>query len=94
VVVYDQLGSGRSGRPLDQKLWTVDRFESEIVSLRKALDLKEIHLLGHSWGAALAAQYLIAGRPPGIKSVVLSEDAAKESARLFWKYFASNDATS
>lgn len=72
VVVYDQLGSGRSGRPLDQKLWTVDRFESEIVSLRKALDLKEIHLLGHSWGAALAAQYLIAGRPPGIKSVVLS----------------------
>ena len=50
VVVYDQLGSGRSGRPLDQKLWTVDRFASEIVTLRKALDLKEIHLLvPHSW---------------------------------------------
>ncbi len=72
VVVYDQLGSGRSGRPLDEKLWTVDRFVNEIVSLRKALGLKEIHLVGHSWGAALAAQYVIGSRPPGIKSVVLS----------------------
>jgi proline iminopeptidase len=72
VVVYDQLGSGRSGRPLDEKLWTVDRFVGEIVSLRKALGLKQIHLVGHSWGAALAAQYLIGNRPPGIESVVLS----------------------
>jgi proline iminopeptidase len=72
VVIYDQLGSGRSGRPMDANLWTVDRFASEIVTLRKALGLKEIHLVGHSWGAALAAQYVIGSRPSGIKSVVFS----------------------
>jgi proline iminopeptidase len=72
VVIYDQLGSGRSGRPTDEKLWTVERFASEIVALRKSLGLKEIHLVGHSWGAALAAQYVIGNRPHGIKSLVLS----------------------
>ena len=57
---------------MNQKLWTVDHFVSEIVALRKALGLNEIHLVGHSWGAALAAQYVIGNRPPGIKSLVLA----------------------
>jgi proline iminopeptidase len=57
---------------MDEKLWTVEHFVGEIVALRKALGLEEIHLLGHSWGAALAAQYVIGNRPPGIRSVVLS----------------------
>ena len=30
VVFYDQLGCGRSGRPDDLSLWTVDRFVEEV----------------------------------------------------------------
>ena len=72
VIVYDQLGSGRSGRPLDPALWSLDRYVDEIARLRKALGLKRVHLVGHSWGGSLAAQYLIATRPAGVASVVLA----------------------
>jgi proline iminopeptidase len=59
VVLYDQLGSGRSARPSDPSLWTVDRFAEELETLREALGFDRMHLLGHSWGGALAASYAI-----------------------------------
>lgn len=71
VVVYDQLGSLRSEQPGDPALWTVDRFVEELAQVRAALGLDEVHLLGHSWGAMLAASYL-GTRPDGVRSVVFS----------------------
>ncbi len=72
VIRYDQLGSGRSGRPDNASLWTVERFVEELHVLRGALGLERMHLLGHSWGGALAAAYVIAKGTDGIASVVLS----------------------
>ena len=72
VVVYDQLGTGRSGRPSDRSLWTVDRSVRELAAVRKALGLTRIHLMGHSWGGALVAEYAIKTRPQGIESLVLA----------------------
>jgi len=72
VIFYDQLGSGRSDRPTDTTLWRVPRFVEEVTAVREALGLTQVHLLGHSWGGALAAEYLTAARPTGIVSVVLS----------------------
>ncbi|MBL0937831.1 MAG: proline iminopeptidase-family hydrolase [Gemmatimonadaceae bacterium] len=72
IVFYDQLGSGRSDRPTDTTLWQVPRFVEEVGAVRRALGLERIHLLGHSWGGALAAEYLAAAKPDGIASVVLS----------------------
>lgn len=72
IVRYDQLGSGRSGRPDDVSLWEVDRFVEELHSLREQLGLKNMHLLGHSWGGALAAQYVLAKGSEGIESLILS----------------------
>ncbi len=72
VVRYDQLGSGRSGRPDDSSLWTVERFVDELHSLRQELGLEEIHLLGHSWGGALAAAYVLEKGGNGIASLTLS----------------------
>ncbi|HEX9852170.1 MAG TPA: hypothetical protein VGA68_04115, partial [Woeseiaceae bacterium] len=37
VVRYDQLGSGRSGRPDDPRLWTLERFVSELDVVRNEL---------------------------------------------------------
>ena len=72
VIRYDQLGSGRSGRPDDLSLWTVERFVEELHVVRQHLGLERMHLLGHSWGGALAAAYVLEKGTEGIESVVLS----------------------
>ncbi len=72
VLRYDQLGSGRSGRPKDETLWNPDRFVEELHALRRRLGLSEMHLLGHSWGATLAAYYVLQKGDEGILSLTLS----------------------
>jgi proline-specific peptidase len=57
VVLYDQLGCGRSDRPDDASLWTVSRAVAEVDAVRRELGLGRVHLLGHSWGAFLALAY-------------------------------------
>ncbi|MEM6415251.1 MAG: proline iminopeptidase-family hydrolase [Pseudomonadota bacterium] len=71
VVRYDQLGSGRSGRPRDTSLWNRDRFVRELTRVRKDLGLEEVHILGASWGASLAAYYFLETGGPGVKSLIL-----------------------
>jgi len=72
IIRYDQLGTGRSGRPDDVSLWTVERFVEELHVLRQKLGLKQMHLLGHSWGASLAAAYVLEKGTDGIASVIFS----------------------
>ncbi|MEM1409281.1 MAG: proline iminopeptidase-family hydrolase [Pseudomonadota bacterium] len=72
VIRYDQLGTGRSGRPDDTSLWNRDRFVEELDALRDALGLEEIHLLGHSWGGSLAAYYFLETGGEGVRSLILS----------------------
>ena len=55
VIFYDQLGAGRSDRPVDASLWTVERFVRELGEVRRALGLDRVHVLGHSWGTMLGA---------------------------------------
>lgn len=71
VIFYDQLGCGRSERPDDPDLWRVERFVAELAEVRRALGLERINLLGHSWGAMLATEYLLAGAQ-GVERLVLS----------------------
>jgi proline iminopeptidase len=72
VILYDQLGSGRSDRPNDLALWRTDRFVEELDAVRKALSLNEVHILGHSWGGTLATEYLLTKGQQGVRSVILS----------------------
>ena len=53
VVFYDQLGCGKSERPDDVGLWTLERFVHEVDEVRAALGLESVHLLGQSWGGWL-----------------------------------------
>lgn len=71
VIHYDQLDSGHSDRPNDPANWTTERFVSEIDSVREALDLDRVALLGHSMGGGWAAAYAI-GQPEGLAALVLS----------------------
>jgi proline iminopeptidase len=71
VILYDQLGCGRSDRPDDQSLWHLERFVEELGQIRTALKLDEVHILGHSWGTTLAAAYCLSN-PTGVKSVIFS----------------------
>jgi proline iminopeptidase len=75
VIYYDQLGSGKSDHPKDLSLWTTTRFVDELAAVRKALGLEKIHLLGHSWGTMLAAEYIATKHPAGIESLILSSSA-------------------
>ena len=71
VIFYDQLGCGKSDRPADASLWTVDRFVEELVVVRAALRLSRLHLFGNSWGGWLALQYTL-DRAPQLDSLILS----------------------
>lgn len=72
VIRYDQLGTGRSGRPADRSLWQRDRFVEALHTLRRELGLERLHLAGHSWGGALAAYYVLEKGTDGIVSLTLS----------------------
>jgi proline-specific peptidase len=76
VIFYDQLGCGRSDRPDDPALWTVDRFVQELADVRAALGLDELHLLGSSWGGMLAMQYVLDRRPELISLILCGSPAS------------------
>jgi proline-specific peptidase len=75
VVFYDQLGCGKSDIPDDTSLWHIARSVAEVESVRKALGLDRIHLLGQSWGGWLSIEYMLS-RPSGIVSLVLASTSA------------------
>lgn len=78
VVFYDQLGCGRSDIPDNDALWTIERFCDEIDELRDGLGLRELHVLGHSWGGWLLVEWLLR-KPKGVKSAILASTSASHS---------------
>lgn len=59
MILFDQLGSGRSGYHEDTSLLKVELLVDQVEAVRKALDLQKFYLYGHSWGAALALEYYL-----------------------------------
>lgn len=80
VVFYDQLGCGRSDRPDDPSLWTLDRSVTEVVAVCEALGLERFHLFGNSWGGWLAAQYVLDGKPDLVSLIISSSPPSVERA--------------
>ena len=74
VVLYDQIGCGKSDRPADIE-WSVEVFRDELAALREQLGLERIHLLGTSWGGMLAQEHALSGAT-GIVSLILSSTLA------------------
>lgn len=65
VVFYDQLGCGRSSRPEERCLYSIEHSVQDLQDLVRALQLEKFHLLGHSFGGLVAYEYLAAGRGGG-----------------------------
>lgn len=74
VVLYDQLGCGRSDRSAGIE-WTLQLFLDELAALREQLGLECVHLLGTSWGGMLALEHALSGFG-GLTSLVLSSTLA------------------
>ncbi len=70
VILYDQLDSGMSAHPNDPANWRVERFVGELEAIRRELGIDRWHVVGHSWGAALALEYA-AAYPQHTASAVL-----------------------
>jgi proline iminopeptidase len=75
VVAFDQLGTGASDRPTDPAFWTITRYVAEVETVRQALGLGRVHLLGHSWGGWLGVEYALT-HPEALKTVILEDTAA------------------
>jgi L-proline amide hydrolase len=78
VVLYDQLGNGRSTHHRDRgaDYWTVDLFVRELAILIDHLGIGDrYHVLGQSWGGFLAQEHALT-HPAGLRSLVLSNTAA------------------
>ncbi|WP_460494847.1 alpha/beta fold hydrolase [Dactylosporangium cerinum] len=71
VYAYDQLGAGRSARLADVTGYTVARHVADLEAIRVVLGADRIVLIGQSWGASLAAQYL-AAHPQRVAAVVFT----------------------
>jgi proline-specific peptidase len=75
VIFWDQLGCGRSERPSDPHLWTMDRSVAEMAAVVKALGLGRFHVFGNSWGGMLAQQYVL-DVPSGAATLTISNSFA------------------
>jgi proline iminopeptidase len=80
VIFYDQLGCGRSERPDDPSLWSLQRSVSEVAAVREALGLERFHLFGNSWGGWLALQYVLDHQPPLASLIISSSPPSVERA--------------
>ena len=75
VVAFDQLGTGASDRPTDASLWTITRYVAETETVRQALGLGRVHLLGQSWGGWLGIEYALT-HPGRLKTLILEDTVA------------------
>jgi len=75
VILYDQLGCGKSDQPPDQSLYTVERYVEEVEGVRTGLGLGKINLYGHSWGGFLDVAYAIK-YSDNLKSLLVSSGSS------------------
>jgi proline iminopeptidase len=59
VVMFDQLGCGRSQVPKDPSLFTIAHNVEEVEGIRRRLGVGKVFLLGSSYGGALAIAYAL-----------------------------------
>jgi proline iminopeptidase len=70
LIFYDQRGGGRSSRPANTTHLTAAYQIRDLDVVRRHFGLKRMQLLGHSYGALLAATYTIA-QPSTVGSLVI-----------------------
>ena len=72
IIMYDQLGCGKSYLDGHPEMWTQDLWLDELDALREHLGLKECHIIGQSWGGMMQIAYAIERGAEGVKSFIIS----------------------
>ncbi len=75
VYVYDQLGTGRSGRLADPRGYGLPRDVADLEAVRQEIGAQRLILVGQDYGARLAAAYL-AEHPEQVAKAVFAAPAA------------------
>lgn len=80
VILYDQLGNGRSThlpeKNDDASFWTTSLFVDELHNLLEHLGIHDDYdVLGHSWGGMLAAIFATQ-QPKGLHKLIISDSPA------------------
>lgn len=71
IYLYDQTGSGESGRLKDIENYTVDRHVEDLKEIIKQIGAEKVILLGQSWGAILAGLFS-ADYPDRIEKIIFT----------------------
>ncbi|MEV6157721.1 alpha/beta fold hydrolase [Nonomuraea sp. NPDC052129] len=74
VYAYDQLGAGRSARLTDPRGYGLTRDVADLEAIRQEIGARRLILIGHDYGARLAAAYL-AEHPDQVAKAVLTSPA-------------------
>jgi len=83
LIYYDQRGRGQSDAVGDSTALTAAHDVEDLDSLRRSFGLTRVTLLGHHWGAVLAALY--AKRfPEHVKRLLLVSPSFPHASYLFW----------
>jgi len=88
VITYDQIGCCKSNIPhQEDDFYDIQLWVDELAALKEYLGLEKMDLLGHSWGAILAMEYVLRGGK-GVNSMILASGLCsspqwlEETARL------------
>ncbi|MEA2724089.1 MAG: proline iminopeptidase [Gemmatimonadales bacterium] len=94
LLFYDQRGAGRSSLVTDSAALDGQRFAEDLEAVRKHFGIEHVALLGHSWGAGVAALY--GSRYPGRVGRLLIVDAVplrqEEVVQAFEELDAKRDS--
>jgi proline iminopeptidase len=59
LIYYDQRGRGKSAQTVSPATVTIDSEMADLETVRAALGLEQVALLGHSWGGLLVMEYAL-----------------------------------
>jgi proline iminopeptidase len=86
VIFYDQRGNGKSPlKVIDSTTFTVELMVEDLEELRKAFEIDQLNIIGHSWGGLLAMYYAVK-YPDHVKRLILV-DAAPVNTDLLIKCY-------
>ena len=75
IYLYDQVGTGLSDRLANVREYTTQRHVVDLEAIRQQIGADQMILIGQSWGATLAADYL-AAYPQHVAKVIFSSPGA------------------
>lgn len=78
LIFYDQRGCGRSDEFKEGMQVTMETMVDDLEGIRKELNIDKMNLVGQSWGALIAINYILK-YPGNVKNLILLEPAPGSS---------------